>query len=167
MATISAHNDATIGELVADAMEKVGAEGVVSVEEAKGTEDITGSCGRDADRSWLPVAVLHHRSGKDGGCARIASDPDFGEEDLQHQRSTSAVGTACQTRKPLLIIAEDLDGEALATLVVNKLRGNLALLAVKSPGYGDRRKAMMQDIAMLTGGTFIASELGVDSRVSS
>jgi len=161
VATISGHNDAAIGELVADAMERVGGEGVVSVEEAKGTETLLEVVeGMQFDRGYLspyfitdadkmeavleePVVLLYEK--------KVGSLKDF----------LPLLEQVLQARKPLLVIAEDVEGEALATLVVNKLRGVLACAAVKSPGYGDRRKAMMEDIAALTGGQFVAEELGV------
>jgi chaperonin GroEL len=161
VATISAHNEAALGELVADAMEKVGAEGVVSVEEAKGMETTLEVVeGMQFDRGYLspyfvtdpekmqavleePVILLYEK--------RISNMKDL----------LPLLEQFAQARKQLLIIAEEIDGEALATLVVNKLRGVLSCAAVKAPGYGDKRKAMMQDMATLTGGQFIAEELGV------
>lgn len=162
IATISAHNDATLGDLVADAMEKVGGEGVVSVEEAKGTEtSLKVVEGMQFDRGFLSPYFI--------------TDPEKVEAVLESPvilLFEKKIGTLkdllplleqmAKTREPLLIVAEDVEGEALATLVVNKLRGVLACAAVKSPGYGDRRKAIMEDIACITGGKFIASELGVD-----
>ena len=161
VAAISAHNDATLGELVADAMEKVGAEGVVSVEEAKGTETALEVVeGMQFDRGFLSPYFI--------------SDPEKMQAVLDEpvillfEKKISSVKDLLplleqfvQVRKPLVIVAEDVDGEALATLVVNKLRGVLACAAVKAPGYGDRRKAIMQDMAILTGGQFIAEELGL------
>jgi len=161
IATISAHNDTAMGELVADAMEKVGREGVVSVEEAKGIETTLDVVeGMQFDRGFLspyfinnaekmhavleePLVLLYDK--------RIGSSKDL----------LPLLEQVAQLRKPILIIAEDVDGDALATLVVNQLRGTLNVAAVKAPGYGDRRKAMMQDMAILTGGRFIAEELGV------
>jgi chaperonin GroEL len=161
IATISAHNDAMLGELVADAMERVGAEGVVSVEEAKGTEtSLEVVEGMQIDRGYLspyfitdgekmqavleePLILLYEK--------KITSLKDL----------VSLLEQMAQMHKPLLIIAEDVEAEALATLVVNKLRGVLSCAAVKAPGYGDRRKAMMADMAILTGGQFVAEELGV------
>ena len=162
IATISAHNDATLGDLVADAMEKVGGEGVVSVEEAKGTEtSLEVVEGMQFDRGFLSPYFI--------------TDPEKVEAVLESPvilLFEKKIGTLkdllplleqmAKTREPLLIVAEDVEGEALATLVVNKLRGVLACAAVKSPGYGDRRKAIMEDIACITGGKFIAAELGVD-----
>jgi chaperonin GroEL len=161
IATISAHNDAVLGELVADAMERVGGEGVVSVEEAKGTEtSLEVVEGMQIDRGYLspyfitdgekmqavleePLILLYEK--------KIGSLKDL----------VPLLEQMAQMHKPLLIIAEDVEGEALATLVVNKIRGVLACAAVKAPGYGDRRKAMMGDMAVLTGGQFVAEELGV------
>ncbi len=161
VATISAHNDASLGELVADAMEKVGAEGVVSVEEAKGTETTLEVVeGMQFDRGYLsPYFITEPEK-----MQAVLEEPVI----LLYEKKISSVKDLLplleqfvQLRKPLLIVAEDVDGEALATLVVNKLRGVLACVAVKAPGYGDRRKAMMQDMATLTGGQFIAEELGL------
>ncbi|MCE9528859.1 MAG: chaperonin GroEL [Planctomycetales bacterium] len=161
VATISAHNEAALGELVAEAMEKVGAEGVVSVEEAKGMETTLDVVeGMQFDRGYLspyfvtdaeklqavleePVILLYEK--------RISNLKDL----------LPLLEQLAQSRKPLLVIAEEIDGEALATLVVNKLRGVLACAAAKAPGYGDRRKALMEDLAIITGGQFIAEELGV------
>ena len=161
VAAISAHNDATLGELVADAMEKVGAEGVVSVEEAKGTETALEVVeGMQFDRGYLsPYFITDPEK-----MQAVLEDPVI----LLYEKKISSVKDLLplleqfvQVRKPLAIVAEDVDGEALATLVVNKLRGVLACAAVKAPGYGDRRKAIMQDMAILTGGQFIAEELGL------
>jgi chaperonin GroEL len=161
VAAISAHNDATLGELVADAMEKVGAEGVVSVEEAKGTETALEVVeGMQFDRGFLsPYFITDPEK-----MQAVLDEPVI----LLYEKKISSVKDLLplleqfvQVRKPLLIVAEDVDGEALATLVVNKLRGVLACAAVKAPGYGDRRKATMQDMAILTGGQFIAEELGL------
>ncbi len=161
VAAISAHNDVTLGELVADAMEKVGAEGVVSVEEAKGTETTLEVVeGMQIDRGFLsPYFITEPEK-----MQAVLEDPVI----LLYEKKISSVKDLLplleqfvQVRKPLLVVAEDVDGEALATLVVNKLRGVLACAAVKAPGYGDRRKAMMQDMAVLSGGQFIAEELGL------
>lgn len=161
VAAISAHNDETLGELVADAMEKVGAEGVVSVEEAKGTETALEVVeGMQFDRGFLsPYFITDPEK-----MQAVLDEPVI----LLYEKKISSVKDLLplleqfvQVRKPLLIVAEDVDGEALATLVVNKLRGVLACAAVKAPGYGDRRKAIMQDMAILTGGQFIAEELGL------
>jgi len=157
---ISANNDSEIGDLIADAMERVGKDGVITVEEAKGTEtslDVVE--GMQFDRGYLS--------------AYFVTNPDKMEaviEDaliLIHDKKISAMKDllpvlekVAQMGAPLLIIAEDIDGEALATLVVNKLRGTLKVAAVKAPGFGDRRKAMLEDIAALTGGTVISEERG-------
>jgi len=161
VATISAHNDPVIGELVADAVERVGGEGVVSVEEAKGTETAVEVVeGMQFDRGYLSPYFV--------------TDPQRMEcvlEDaliLIHEKRISSLKDllplleqVAQLGRPLLAIAEEVEGEALATLVVNKLRGTLRCAAVKAPGFGDRRKAMLEDIAILTGGKLLAEELGV------
>lgn len=158
--SISANNDKTIGNLIADAMEKVGKDGVITVEEAKGTEtglDIVE--GMQFDRGYLsPYFVTNSES-----MEAVLEDPYI----LIHDKKISAMKDllpvlekVAQAGKALLIIAEDLEGEALATLVVNKLRGTLRIAAVKAPGFGDRRKAMLEDIAVLTGGTVISEERG-------
>jgi chaperonin GroEL len=161
VATVSAHNDAVIGELVAKAMDKVGSEGAVTVEEAKGTETSVEIVeGLQFDRGYLspyfvtdpekqeaileqPYILLHEQ--------RIASLKDL----LPLLEQIAKQGAS------LLVVAEDVEGEALATLVVNKLRGTFPNVAVKSPGFGDRRKAMLDDIAILSGGRVVAPELGV------
>lgn len=158
--SISANNDKAIGELISDAMEKVGKDGVITVEEAKGTE--TGLEiveGMQFDRGYLsPYFVTDSES-----MEAVLEDPQI----LIHDKKISAMKDllpilekVAQAGKPLLIIAEDLEGEALATLVVNKLRGTLRVAAVKAPGFGDRRKAMLEDLAILTGGTVISEERG-------
>jgi chaperonin GroEL len=161
VATISAHNDAQLGELVADAVARVGREGVVTVEEAKATETVLDVVeGMQFDRGWVsPYFVTNSADMK----AELA-EPLV----LVHDKRLSALKDilpllerVAQAGRPLLVIAEEVDGEALATLVVNKLRGTLACCAVKAPGYGDRRKAMLQDIAILTGARFLAEEVGV------
>jgi chaperonin GroEL len=161
VATISAHNDAVLGGFVAEAMERVGGEGVVTVEEAKGTETaIEVVDGVQFDHGFLspyfitdgerqravlenPLILLHE--------ARIASLKDF----------LPFLEAVAQVRRPLVVIAESVEAEPLATLVVNRLRGILECVAVKAPGYGDRRKELMQDMAILTGGTFFSADLGV------
>jgi chaperonin GroEL len=161
VATISAHNDATIGELVADAMEKVGPEGATSVEEAKGMETTLDVVeGMQFDRGFLsPYFVTDPQK-----MQVVFEDPLI----LLYERKITSVKdllplleTIVKVQQPLLIVAEDVEQDALATLVVNKIRGALTCAAVKAPGFGDRRKAMMQDIAILTGGQFIAEELGL------
>ena len=157
---ISANNDKSIGELIADAMEKVGKDGVITVEEAKGTETgLEVVEGMQFDRGYLsPYFVTNTET-----MEAILEDPYI----LIHDKKISAMKDllpilekVAQQGKSMLIIAEDLEGEALATLVVNKIRGTLRIAAVKAPGFGDRRKAMLEDIAVLTGGTVISEERG-------
>ena len=157
---ISANNDKLIGDLIADAMDKVGKDGVITVEEAKTTETMLEVVeGMQFDRGYLSPYFI--------------TDPDSMHVELEdtyiliHDKKISSMKDLlpvlekiAQTSKPLLIVAEDIDGEALATLVVNKLRGTLKVCAVKAPGFGDRRKAMLEDIAVLTGGKVISEELG-------
>ena len=159
--TISANNDKTIGDILAEAMDKVGKEGVITVEEAKGLETTLDLVeGMRFDRGYLSPYFV--------------TDPERMEcvyDDvylLIHEKKISAMKdllpileNVAKTSKPLLIIAEELEGEALATLVVNKIRGTLKVTAVKAPGFGDRRKAMLEDIAILTDGKMIAEELGI------
>jgi chaperonin GroEL len=159
--TISANNDSTIGEFIADAMEKVGKEGVITVEEAKSLEtQLEVVEGMQFDRGYLSPYFV--------------TDPERMEAKLEdayiliHEKKISVMKdllpvleSIAKTGKPLLLVAEDIEGEALATLVVNKIRGTLQCVAVKAPGFGDRRKAMLEDIAILTGGKCIAEELGV------
>ena len=158
--SISANNDKSIGELIADAMEKVGKDGVITVEEAKGTETgLEVVEGMQFDRGYLsPYFVTNTET-----METILEDPYI----LIHDKKISAMKDLlpilekiAQQGKSMLIIAEDLEGEALATLVVNKIRGTLRVAAVKAPGFGDRRKAMLEDIAVLTGGTVISEEQG-------
>ncbi|MDB5141370.1 MAG: groEL [Mucilaginibacter sp.] len=160
VASISANNDEVIGEMIADAMKKVGTGGVITVEEAKGTEtEVKTVEGMQFDRGYLSPYFV--------------TNADKMEVELEnpyiliYDKKISSMKELLpilekqvQTGKPLLIIAEDLDGEALATLVVNKIRGSLKVAAVKAPGFGDRRKAMLEDIAVLTGGTVISEERG-------
>jgi chaperonin GroEL len=157
---ISANNDKTIGDLIADAMEKVGKDGVITVEEAKGTEtSLEVVEGMQFDRGYLsPYFVTDAES-----MEAVLEDPMI----LIHDKKISAMKDllpilekVAQQCKSMLIIAEDLEGEALATLVVNKIRGTLKIAAVKAPGFGDRRKAMLEDIATLTNGTVISEERG-------
>ncbi|MHB1022701.1 MAG: chaperonin GroEL [Acidobacteriaceae bacterium] len=161
VAAVSAHNDASIGELVADAVEKVGVEGVVSVEEGKGTETLLEVVeGMQFDRGYLSAYFVTDTE----KMQTVLEDPLIllCEKKLSTiQDLVPVLEQIAKAGRPLLIIAEDVDGEALATLVVNKLRGVLASAAVKAPGYGDRRKAILQDIAILTGGKFFAEELGI------
>jgi len=160
VATISANNDSSIGKLIAETMGKVKKEGVITIEEAKGTEtEVKVVEGMQFDRGYIspyfvtdtekmetvfenPYVLIHDK--------KISTMKDF----------LPILEKVVQTGRPLLIIAEDVDGEALATLVVNKLRGSLKIAAVKAPGFGDRRKAMLEDIAILTGGTVISEEQG-------
>merc|ERR1711904_638115 len=160
IASISANNDNTIGELIAQAFEKVGKEGVITVEEAKGTDTYVDVVeGMQFDRGYLsPYFVTNSE--------KMESDLET-PYILLYDKKISAMKDllpvlepVAQTGKPLLVIAEDVDGEALATLVVNKLRGALKIAAVKAPGFGDRRKAMLEDIAVLTGATVISEERG-------
>jgi len=160
VAAISANNDGTIGDLIAQAFEKVGKEGVITVEEAKGTDTYVDVVeGMQFDRGYLsPYFVTDSEK-----MTTELESPYI----LLYDKKISAMKDllpvlepVAQSGKPLLIIAEDVDGEALATLVVNKLRGSLRIAAVKAPGFGDRRKAMLEDIAILTGGMVIAEERG-------
>jgi chaperonin GroEL len=161
VATISAHNDATIGELVADAMEKVGGDGVITVEESKTTETTLDVVeGLQFDRGYLSPYFV--------------TDPAAMEAVLEEayvlicdrklnilKDMIPLLEQVAKSGRPILIIAEDIEGEALATLIVNQIRGVLKNAAVKAPGFGDRRKAMLQDIATLTGGQLISEELGI------
>ncbi|MHC4896474.1 MAG: chaperonin GroEL, partial [Planctomycetota bacterium] len=162
VAAIASNNDRVIGKIIADAMKKVGQDGVITVEEGKGMEtEVTVVEGMQFDRGYLSP--------------HFVTDPDVMKAELRdclvlvHEEKISNVRKLLpllerlkDTKKPLLIIAEDIEGEALATLVVNKLRGIIKVCAVKAPGYGDRRKAMMQDIAILTGGEAIFKDLGME-----
>ena len=160
IASISANNDEVIGTLIADAMAKVGKEGVITVEEAKGTEtEVKTVEGMQFDRGYLsPYFVTNAEK------MEVDLDSPFiliTDKKVGNMKELLPILEAVvQTGKPLLIIAEDVEGEALATLVVNKLRGSLKIAAVKAPGFGDRRKAMLEDIAILTGGTVISEERG-------
>ena len=160
VASISANNDEAIGSLITEAFEKVGKEGVITVEEAKGTDTYVDVVeGMQFDRGYLsPYFVTNSE--------KMEADLES-PYILLHDKKISAMKDllpvlepVAQSGKPLLVIAEDVDGEALATLVVNKLRGSLKIAAVKAPGFGDRRKAMLEDIAILTGGTVISEERG-------
>ena len=160
IASISANNDSAIGDLITKAFEKVGKEGVITVEEAKGTDTYVDVVeGMQFDRGYLsPYFVTNSE--------KMESDLES-PYILLYDKKISAMKDllpilepVAQSGKPLLVIAEDVDGEALATLVVNKLRGALKIAAVKAPGFGDRRKAMLEDIAILTGGTVISEERG-------
>ena len=159
--TISANGEASIGRQIADAMQKVGNEGVITVEENKGMEtEVEVVEGMQFDRGYLSPYFV--------------TNPDKMVAELEdcyillHEKKLSSLQpmvplleSVIQSQKPLLIVAEDVEGEALATLVVNKLRGGLKIAAVKAPGFGDRRKAMLQDIAILTGGQVISEEVGL------
>ena len=159
--TISANNDEMVGKLIAEAMQVVGNEGVITVEEAKGTEtDVKTVEGMQFDRGYLsPYFVTNSEKMEaelESPYILIYDKKISTMKDLLPSLEQTA-----QSGRPLLIIAEDIDGEALATLVVNKIRGSLKVAAVKAPGFGDRRKAMLQDIAVLTGGQVISEETGL------
>lgn len=162
VATISAHNDPAIGDMVADAMERVGPEGAITVEEAKGTATTLEVVeGMQFDRGFLsPYFVTEPQK-----MEAVLDEPLVF---LYDKKITSVndllpvLELAANMHRPILLVAEDIEQDALATLVVNKLRGVLSCVAVKAPGFGDRRKAMMQDIAILTGGQFFAEELGIN-----
>jgi chaperonin GroEL len=159
--TISANNDTTIGNIIAEAMDKVGKEGVITVEEAKGMETTLEVVeGMQFDRGYLsPYFVTD--------AERMECNLDdpyilINEKKISNMKELLPVlEKVAKLGRPLVIIAEEVEGEALATLVVNKLRGTLHVVAVKAPGFGDRRKAMLEDIATLTGGKLIAEELGL------
>jgi len=160
VATISANSDVTIGTMIADAMEKVGREGVITVEEARGTEtEVKTVEGMQFDRGYLsPYFVTNTEK------MEVELERPYiliSEKKVSSMKELLPVlEVVAQSGRPLLIIAEDVDGEALATLVVNKIRGALKVSAVKAPGFGDRRKAMLEDIAVLTGGTVISEDRG-------
>ncbi len=160
VATISANHDEEIGKMIAEAMEKVGKEGVITVEEARGTEtEVKTVEGMQFDRGYLsPYFVTNTEK------MEVEAERPYiliSEKKVSSMKELLPVLEAvAQTGRPLIIIAEDVDGEALATLVVNKIRGALKVAAVKAPGFGDRRKAMLEDIAILTGGTVISEERG-------
>ena len=159
--SISANNDKTIGDILADAMDKVGKEGVITVEEAKGLETTLELVeGMRFDRGYLSPYFVTDPERMEG----TLDDPYI----LIHEKKISSMKdllpvleNIAKSGKPLLIIAEDVEGEALATLVVNKIRGTFKCIAVKAPGFGDRRKAMLEDLAILTNGRMIAEELGI------
>ena len=158
--TISANNDSEIGKMIADAMEKVGKDGVITVEEAKGTEtEVKTVEGMQFDRGYLSPYFVTNTENMEAEL----ENPFiliYDKKISSMKELLPILEATAQTGKPLLIIAEDVDGEALATLVVNKIRGALKIAAVKAPGFGDRRKAMLEDIAVLTGGTVISEERG-------
>jgi chaperonin GroEL len=160
VASISANNDAAIGKLIAEAMGKVKKEGVITVEEAKGTETYVDIVeGMQFDRGYLSPYFVTNSD-------KMTTEMDhpyiliYDKKVSTMRELLPVLEPVAQSGKPLLIIAEDVDGEALATLVVNKIRGALRVAAVKAPGFGDRRKAMLEDIAILTGGTVISEERG-------
>ncbi len=160
VATISANSDEAVGKLIADAMEKVGKDGVITVEEAKGiTDELTVVEGMQFDRGYLSPYFVTNTEKMEA----VIENPYI----LLYEKKVSnmkellpILEKVVKTNRPLVIIAEDVEGEALATLVVNKLRGVLNIAAVKAPGFGDRRKAMLEDISILTGGQVISEELG-------
>ncbi len=160
VATISANSDETIGKMIADAMEKVGKDGVITVEEAKGTEtEVKTVEGMQFDRGYLSPYFVTNTE-------KMEADLDqpyvliYDKKISSMKELLPILEQTAQTGKPLLIISEEVEGEALATLVVNKIRGALRVAAVKAPGFGDRRKAMLEDIAVLTGGKVISEEQG-------
>ncbi len=160
VASISANNDDVIGSLIATAMEKVGKDGVITVEEAKGTEtEVKTVEGMQFDRGYLSPYFVTNTDKMEVELEN-AYILIYDKKISSMKELLPVLEKQVQTGKPLLIIAEDLDGEALATLVVNKIRGSLKVAAVKAPGFGDRRKAMLEDIAILTGGTVISEERG-------
>ena len=161
VATISANGDGEIGKMLSEAMDKVGKEGVITVEEAKGLEsELDVVEGMQFDRGYLSPYFITNAE-------KMVTDLDNALVMLHESKLSSLqpmlpiLESVVQAQRPLLIIAEDIEGEALATLVVNKLRGGLKVAAVKAPGFGDRRKAMLEDIAILTGGQVISEELGI------
>lgn len=160
VATISSNNDVTIGKMIADAMDKVGKDGVITVEEAKGTEtEVKTVEGMQFDRGYLSPYFVTNTE-------KMEADLDnpfiliYDKKVSSMKELLPILEQSAQTGKPLVIIAEEVEGEALATLVVNKIRGALRVAAVKAPGFGDRRKAMLEDIAILTGGKVISEEQG-------
>ena len=160
VASISANNDPEIGKMIAEAMDKVGKDGVITVEEAKGTEtDVKTVEGMQFDRGYLSPYFVTNTEKME---AELEAPYIliYDKKVSSMKELLPVLEQVAQTGKPLVIIAEDVDGEALATLVVNKIRGSLKIAAVKAPGFGDRRKAMLEDIAVLTGGTVISEERG-------
>jgi chaperonin GroEL len=160
VATISANNDSSIGKLIAEAMAKVKKEGVITVEEAKGTETTVEVVeGMEFDRGYISPYFVTDADKMEA----VLENPlilIYDKKISTMKELLPILEKAVQTGKPVLIISEEVDGEALATLVVNKIRGSLKIAAVKAPGFGDRRKAMLEDIAILTGGTLISEERG-------
>jgi chaperonin GroEL len=161
VATIASNNDKTIGNLIAEAMEKVGKDGVITVEEAKGMETVLEVVeGMQFDRGYLSPYFVTDPARMEAvleDCLVLIHEKKLGSM----KEMLPLLEQVVQSGKPLLIVAEEVEGEALATLVVNKLRGTFACCAVKAPGFGDRRKAMLEDIAILTGGKAITEDLGV------
>ena len=158
--SISANNDPEIGKLIAEAMKKVGKEGVITVEESKGTETYSETVeGMQFDRGYLSPYFVTDADNMEADLERVFI-LIYDKKISSMKELLPVLEKVAQSGNPLLIIAEDLEGEALATLVVNKLRGTLKVCAVKAPGFGDRRKEMLEDIAILTGGTVIAEERG-------
>ena len=161
VATISAHNSAEIGTIVAEAVEKIGPEGAISVEEARGMETTVDIVqGLQFDRGFLSPYFVTDSERMEA----VLEDPFillYDKKIANVQELLPLLDQVVKAARPLLIVAEDVEGEALATLVVNKLRGTLSCAAAKAPGFGDRRKEMMQDLAVLTGGQSIAEELGI------
>jgi len=160
VATISANNDLAIGKMIAEAMDKVGKDGVITVEEAKGTEtEVKTVEGMQFDRGYLSPYFVTNTE-------KMEAELDhpflliYDKKVSSMKELLPVLEATAQTGKPLVIIAEEVEGEALATLVVNKIRGALRVAAVKAPGFGDRRKAMLEDIAILTGGQVISEERG-------
>ena len=160
VATISSNNDVTIGKMIADAMDKVGKDGVITVEEAKGTEtEVKTVEGMQFDRGYLSPYFVTNTE-------KMEADLEapfvliYDKKISSMKELLPILEQSAQTGKPLVIIAEEVEGEALATLVLNKIRGALRVAAVKAPGFGDRRKAMLEDIAVLTGGTVVSEEQG-------
>ena len=161
VASVSANNDEAIGALITEAFEKVGKEGVITVEEAKGTDTYVDVVeGMQFDRGYLSPYFITNAD-------KMTTELEnplilLHEKKLTNlQPMVPLLEAVVQSGRPLMIISEDVEGEALATLVVNKLRGGLKVVAVKAPGFGDRRKAMLEDIAILTGGTVISEDLGI------
>jgi chaperonin GroEL len=162
VATISANNDAAIGEIIADAMDKVGNDGTIMVEEAKGVETTLEVVeGMQFDKGYLSPYFMTDAEQQE--CVLEDTYILIHEKKISNLRDLlPLLENVAKAGKPLLVIAEDMEGEALTTLVVNKLRGTLSCCAVKAPGFGDRRKAMLEDIAILTGGKAISEEMGVN-----
>ncbi len=160
VASVSANNDPAVGKMISAAMDKVGKDGVITVEEAKGTEtEVKTVEGMQFDRGYLSPYFVTDTEKMEA----VLETPYiliYDKKISNMKELLPVLEATAQTGKPLMIIAEDIDGEALATLVVNKIRGSLKVAAVKAPGFGDRRKAMLEDIAILTGGTLISEERG-------